>query len=163
MIKLYVILIPAYLCSTTNGFDSNTFGGLSALPSFVNFFNLSQGNTQGLLAMLYIIGNIAGAIFAGQIADRWGRRIGMACGAVLCIIGAILQVVAKDVNTLIPGRILLGAGALVGGTAAPAYVVEFSHPAYRGIMTGLYQTLFFCMFGDKLPRKPTDMTQPVRS
>ena len=146
MIHLYLILIPAYLCSTTNGFDSNTFGGLSALPAFVKYFDLEKGNTQGLLAMLYIIGNIAGALFAGQIADKFGRRVGMATGAVLCIIGAILQVVAKNVNTLIPGRILLGMGALVGGTAAPAYVVEYSHPAYRGIMTGLYQTLFFCKY-----------------
>lgn len=67
----------------------------------------------------------------------------MALGAVLCIIGAILQGAATNVNTLIPGRIILGMGALCGGTAAPSYVVEYSHPAYRGVMGGMYQTLFF--------------------
>ncbi|GFZ50245.1 hypothetical protein JCM24511_08001 [Saitozyma sp. JCM 24511] len=143
MISLYLILIPAYLCSTTNGFDSNTFGGLSALPSFEAYFDLAMGNTQGLLAMLYIVGNIIGALFAGQVADTFGRRYGMALGAILCIIGAILQGSAQSVNTLIPGRIILGMGALCGGTAAPSYVVEYSHPAYRGVMGGMYQTLFF--------------------
>lgn len=93
--------------------------------------------------MLYIIGNIIGALFAAQVADTFGRRYGMALGAILCICGAILQGAATNVDTLIPGRIILGMGALVGGTAAPSYVVEFSHPAYRGIMGGLYQTLFF--------------------
>ena len=144
MIKLYLILVPAYLCSTTNGFDSNTFGGLSALPSFVNYFSINDGNTQGLLSLMFVLGNIAGAPFAGQIADKFGRRAGMGVGAVIAIIGAIVQVVAKDVNTLIPGRLLLGMGALIGGTAGPAYVVEYAHPAYRGILTGLYQTMFFC-------------------
>lgn len=95
------------------------------------------------LRQLYIVGNIIGALFAGQVADTFGRRYGMALGAILCIIGAILQGSAQSVNTLIPGRIILGMGALCGGTAAPSYVVEYSHPAYRGVMGGMYQTLFF--------------------
>ena len=39
----------------SNGFDSNTFGGLSALPSFKAYFDLAKGNTQGLLAMVRAI------------------------------------------------------------------------------------------------------------
>jgi hypothetical protein len=96
-----------------------------------------------LITQLYILGNIIGALFAGQVADTFGRRYGMALGAILCIIGAILQGSAQGVHTLIPGRIILGMGALCGGTAAPSYVVEWSHPAYRGVMGGMYQTLFF--------------------
>jgi len=143
MVKLILILIPAYLCSTTNGFDSNTFGGASALPIFISTFDLTKGNTQGLLASMYVVGNIAGSFVAGQIADRWGRRFGMGLGSVICMVGAILQVVARSGHLLIAGRCILGLGAIIGQTAAPAYVVEFAHPAYRGILTGFYQAMFF--------------------
>ena len=143
MIKLYLILIPAYLCSTTNGFDSNTFGGASALPAFIDYFNLTQGNTQGLLASMYVVGNIAGSFVAGQIADRWGRRVGMGLGSAICVIGAVLQVAANGGDMLIVGRVILGIGAIICQTAAPAYVVEFAHPAYRAILTGFYQAMFF--------------------
>jgi hypothetical protein len=74
MIRLYCILFVAYLCSATNGvslstfpfenaiflsqFDSNTFGGASALPSFQDYFNIHGGSKQGLVAASYVIGNM---------------------------------------------------------------------------------------------------------
>jgi MFS family permease len=143
MMKLYLILIPAYLCSTTNGFDSNTFGGASALPQFIKYFNLAEGNTQGLLASMYVLGSMLAAFFSGQIADTFGRRWGMAVGSAIACVGAALQVAASGGSMLIAGRVILGVGAVIGQTAAPAYVVEFSHPAYRAVLTGLYNTMFF--------------------
>lgn len=32
-LKLYLCLAVAYMCSSTNGFDANTFGDKSSLPS----------------------------------------------------------------------------------------------------------------------------------
>jgi MFS family permease len=170
MIKLYLILTPAYLCSTTQGFDSNTFGGAAALPAFISFFNLDQGNTQGLLGSMFVVGNIAGCLVAAQIADRWGRKMSMASGSAICILGAVLQVAATNGNMLIAGRVILGFGATISrwvlrydfhisfnswvantdrrSTASPAYVVEHSHPAYRGILTGLANAMFFSASSD---------------
>lgn len=53
-----MVLFVAYLCSATNGFDSNTFGGASAMSSFQNFFSVHGGSKQGLLAASYVIGNM---------------------------------------------------------------------------------------------------------
>lgn len=58
MIRLYGIVFVAYLCSATNGFDSNTFGGASAMTSFQDFFDVDGGSKQGLLAAAYVIGNM---------------------------------------------------------------------------------------------------------
>jgi len=40
------------------------------------------------------------------------------------------------------GRFLLGLGVGVIGAAGPCYVVEISHPAHRGIITGLYNVFW---------------------
>lgn len=143
MIRLYLIVFVAYLCSATNGFDSNTFGGASAMTSFQTYFSVHGGSKQGLLAASYVIGNMVGSLGAGQISDKWGRRYGMGIGSFICLVGAIFQAAAQSVDYLIAGRVVLGLGAVIAQTAGPAYVVEMSHPAYRGVMTGAYQANFF--------------------
>ena len=141
-LKLYAVIFVGYLCSATNGFDANTFGGLSAIPSFVDFFGINTNN-QGLIAALYVIGNVAGSFFAGPCADRYGRRVGMAIGSFICIIGAILQAAGQSLAALEAGRFVLGMGAVLVQTAGPSYVVEMAYPKYRGQLTGGFQACFF--------------------
>jgi len=124
-------------------FDSNTFGGASALTSFQDYFSVHPGSKQGLIAASYVIGNMVGSLGAGQIPDKWGRKYGMGIGSFICLIGAIVQTAAKDANYLIGGRTALGLGPLIAQTAGPAYVVELAHPTYRTVLTGLYQANFF--------------------
>ncbi|KAI0651511.1 general substrate transporter [Trametes meyenii] len=141
-LRLYGCLFVAYLCSATNGFDANTFGGLSAIDPFVSYFGITPAN-QGLVAALYVIGNVAGCLVAGPCADRYGRRFGMASGSAVCVVGAALQATARDLRALMGGRFVLGLGAVLVQTAGPAYVVEMAYPAYRGVLVGAYQTCFF--------------------
>jgi MFS family permease len=77
---------------------------------------------------MYVVGSILAAFFSGQIADKLGRKWAMAIGSAIVCVGAVLQVVASGGRMLIAGRVILGVGAVIGTTAAPAYVVEFSHP-----------------------------------
>lgn len=65
------------------------------MPSFVDFFGINADN-QGLIAALYVIGNVAGSFIAGPCSDRYGRRIGMATGSLICLVGAILQYVSES-------------------------------------------------------------------
>ncbi|OZJ02363.1 hypothetical protein BZG36_04479 [Bifiguratus adelaidae] len=141
-LKLYACIFVGYLCSATNGFDANTFGGLSAIPSFINYFGINADN-QGLVATLYVIGNIAGSFFAGPAADRYGRKAGMALGSVICLVGAFLQTAAQNLNALMAGRFILGMGAVLVQTSGPSYVVEMAYPKYRGQLTGGFQACFF--------------------
>ncbi|KAJ9616676.1 hypothetical protein H2200_000395 [Cladophialophora chaetospira] len=141
-LKLYAIIFVAYLCSATNGFDANTFGGLSAMPPFISFFGINSSN-QGLIAALYVIGNVAGSFFAGPCTDHYGRRFGMAFGSAICVIGTIMQTAAQNLATLEGGRFILGMGAVIVQTAGPSYVVEMAYPKYRGQLTGGFQSCFF--------------------
>ncbi|KEF59366.1 uncharacterized protein A1O9_04210 [Exophiala aquamarina CBS 119918] len=141
-LRLYGCIFVAYLCCATNGFDANTFGGLSAMPGFVDYFGINKNN-QGLVAALYVIGNVAGAFVAGPCSDKYGRRAGMAIGSIICIIGAVAQTAAQNISALEGGRFVLGIGAVIVQTAGPSYVVEMAYPKYRGQLTGGYQACFF--------------------
>lgn len=92
---------------------------------------------------MYVIGNLAGSLFAGPCADAYGRRAGMALGSVICIFGTILQTAGTNLKYLMAGRVFLGVGAVLVQTAGPTYVVEMSYPKYRAQLTGGYQACFF--------------------
>lgn len=92
---------------------------------------------------MYVIGNIAGSLFSGPCADTYGRRVGMALGSAICVIGALLQTVGNNLAMLMAGRFILGMGAVLVQTAGPSYVVEMSYPKYRAQLTGGYQVCFF--------------------
>ncbi|KZT59141.1 general substrate transporter [Calocera cornea HHB12733] len=142
MFKLYAVLFVCYLCATTNGFDANTFGGLLATPTFTSYFGLNSNN-EGLVTAMYVIGNCVGSVFAAECADRWGRKFGMTLGSAICIVAVIIQVSSNSRGALMAGRFILGVGAVIVQTSGPAYAAEMSHPAYRGVLTGLYETCFF--------------------
>ncbi|KAI0793791.1 general substrate transporter [Fomes fomentarius] len=141
-LRLYGCLFVAYLCAATNGYDGNTFGGLSAIHTFTSYFGITTDNL-GIVVALYLVGSLTGCFFAGPCADRYGRRVGMITGSIICIVGAIVQTTARTVSTLMGGRFILGLGATLVQTAGPAYVVEMAYPKYRGVLTGAYQTCFF--------------------
>jgi MFS family permease len=118
-------------------------GGLSAEPNFANYFNLTPAN-NGAVVALYVVGQLSGCLLAGPLADMYGRRFGMGLGALICIIGAIVQASSRSRPDLMAGRYVLGLGSVICNAAGPAYVVEMAFPKYRGFSTGLYQAMFFC-------------------
>ena len=62
----------------------------------------------------------------------------MAIGSGIIIFGTIIQVTAMVIGQFMAGRFLVGFGVSIITTAAPAYVVEMAHPAWRGAFTGFY-------------------------
>lgn len=99
---------------------------------------------------MYAIGNIAGSFFCGPLSDLWGRRWGMFHGSVILVIGACIQGFAhtgsaeeKSRDMFMLGRFIVGFGIATNATAGPCYVAEMAHPAWRGIVTGMYNTWFF--------------------
>jgi MFS family permease len=118
-------------------------GGLSAEPNFAKYFNLTPAN-NGAVVVLYVVGQLTACLFAGQLSDFFGRRFGMALGALICVIGAVVQAASQSRPDLMGGRYILGLGSVICNASGPAYVVEMAYPKYRGFQTGLYQAMFFC-------------------
>ncbi|KAJ3548423.1 hypothetical protein NM208_g1025 [Fusarium decemcellulare] len=129
----------AFCCSTANGYDGSLFGTLLSNKAFKKFFEVSN---------------------AGIETDRLRRRhplrrsrhrhpgagrMGMTIGSSIIIIGVIIQlctILNNSVDQFMAGRFFLGFGVSIAAAAGPVYVVEVSHPAHRGVITGLYNVMW---------------------
>jgi MFS family permease len=115
--------------------------------------------SDGFLAAIYIIGkpqrmvlqyqkltiegNVIGSFIAGPLADSFGRKRGMFLANLVVILGSVIQAAAFKRRDMIVGRVILGIGSVLLGPSAQSYTVEISHPAYRGVMMGLYNGCYF--------------------
>jgi MFS family permease len=143
MRKLYWIMGIGYLVSTLNGFDSSLMGAINAMTPYQESFGLDgAGSTTGIVFIIYNLGQIVSFPFCPLIADGWGRRWCMFIGCVIVLVGTAIQTTANTLGQFIGGRFVLGFGASIASAAAPAYTVELAHPAYRGLMAGMYNNLW---------------------
>ncbi|KUJ19850.1 MFS sugar transporter-like protein [Mollisia scopiformis] len=145
-LQLYMISVIGFCCSTSNGFDSSLFGSLLANKSFLNFFAVgSVGLKAGIVSSMNQIGAVVSLPFVGPAIDTFGRKAGMFIGGSVIILGVIIQgtcIHTHSVGQFMAGRFFMGMGINLISAAGPVYVVEVSHPAYRGIVTALYNVFW---------------------
>lgn len=144
MIQLYIICGFMFLGSTMNGFDGSLMGNMLALPSFQQQFGASIVGVQtAFISSMYNIGSVCALPFIGPLTDTWGRLIGIGIGCGFIIMGTILQGTSTSLSQYLAGRFFLGFGGCVANVACPSFVVEFAHPVYRGVITGLYNCCYY--------------------
>ncbi|PWW80128.1 hypothetical protein C7212DRAFT_361116 [Tuber magnatum] len=147
MLKLYCYLFVAFLNSIINGYDGSIMGGINAMSTYQRYFNMkTTGSSTGIVFAIYSIGHFFGCFICGPLTDSWGRRWGMFSGALTVIIGTCVQALSTTHAWFMGGRFILGLGAAILTTAGPVYVAEMAHPAWRGTLTGLYNS-FYCVGG----------------
>ncbi|KAL3425382.1 hypothetical protein PVAG01_02173 [Phlyctema vagabunda] len=141
---LYGACMVGFMCSTMNGFDGSLYNNLQENKQWRAYFKIQNtGISNGVVSAMYQIGGVVALPFVGPAIDTWGRRMGMCIGGVLVIIGTVAQALGNNVSGFMGGRFVVGFGVSIASAAGPMYVVEVSHPAYRGIMTGFYNTWWF--------------------
>ncbi|KAI4213205.1 MAG: hypothetical protein LQ351_004151 [Letrouitia transgressa] len=135
------------LCSIMNGYEASLFNSLLQTPEFKDYFNIKNSGTwTGVVAAMYEIGSFTAFPFIGPALDTFGRRFGLLVGILILFIGTVVQGTTPEtakIGQYMGGRFLLGFGIAIAASAGPTYIVEISHPAYRGMITALYNT--FCM------------------
>lgn len=142
---LYAICLVGFFCSTMNGYDGSLYNSISANDTFLDYFGGSnKGIWAGIVSSMYQIGGVSALPFVGPANDALGRRFGMGTGSVLVIIGTIVSAVVEggNVGQFMGGRFLLGFGVSIASAAGPIYVTEVAHPAYRGVLTAFFNTLW---------------------
>lgn len=126
------------------GYDGSLINNLLQNPWFQEAFGTeTTGIWAGIVSSMYQIGGVVALPFVGPAIDTWGRRIGMLIGATIIIVGTIIQGTSHEASQFMGGRFLLGFGVSIAAAAGPMYVVEINHPAYRGVVGALYNTLWF--------------------
>ncbi|KAH7161781.1 general substrate transporter [Dactylonectria macrodidyma] len=148
------MLIPL-LSIFSQGFDGSMMNGLQSVSNWQAYFGTPTGATLGIFNAAYPLGGIVGVFLISPVADRWGRRAGLAVGAAICCLGAGLQGGSTTIAMFIVSRIFIGAGSVVvAGVGAP-YITEIAHPAQRSTATALFLTFYslgsiaagWCTFG----------------
>jgi MFS family permease len=117
--------------------------GLQALESWQTTFNHPRGGTLGLFNAIQNIGGIVGLPFAPFVSDHFGRRAGMILGAILMIVGTILQTSAQNMAMFIVARALIGCGCSFSAVSSPVLVTELAFPTHRAPLTSLYNSSWY--------------------
>ncbi|QKW24859.1 sugar porter family MFS transporter [Streptomyces seoulensis] len=111
------------------GYDTGVVSG--ALLFITRDFGLTAAQ-QGSIVSVLLIGAMAGALAAGRVADRLGRRRTLALEGVVFVIGTLIAISAGGYGMLLAGRVVLGLA--VGGASAtvPVYLSEIAPAEIRG-------------------------------
>ncbi|MFJ3054445.1 multidrug effflux MFS transporter [Herbaspirillum sp. NPDC087042] len=94
---------------------------LPAMPTMGIALGAAHGSMEWTISG-YLIGFSLGQLLWGPLGDRYGRRLPIAAGLVLFIIGSAGCALSPDVKTLIAWRILQAAGACASVVLARAMV-----------------------------------------
>ncbi|XP_032833028.1 solute carrier family 2, facilitated glucose transporter member 5-like isoform X2 [Petromyzon marinus] len=104
-----------------------------------------------IIASVFAVGGLAGAILAGPMAQQLGRKCGLLANNAFAILASVLMGVS-DVSSsfelLIIGRFLIGVNCGVGLSLQPMYLSECAPQHQRGALamsTSIFLTLgIFC-------------------
>lgn len=116
--------------------------GLQAVESWRSYFGEPKGATLGLFNAAYPIGGLVAIPFISFACDGFGRRAGLALGAIICCIGAALQSGAQNLEMFVIARGVLGCGTVFLGASGAPLITEIAHPAHRATATAMFNTTY---------------------
>jgi MFS transporter, SP family, galactose:H+ symporter len=133
---MMMVAVVIMLAGLLFGYDQGVIAG--ALHGIQQDFDISTTVTE-IITSWVTLGALFGALVAGELADRWGRRITILFAAGLFTVGAMIEAFAPGPDVLIVGRLVVGFGVGVASVAAPLYGAEMAPARLRGRFVSMYQ------------------------
>lgn len=118
------------------GFDSGVING--TVDGLQLAFDSDSAGT-GFSVSSMLLGCAFGALFAGRMADRFGRRALLIAASIFFIVSAWGSGVAGSTAEFVVYRILGGLAVGAASVMAPAYISEVAPARYRGMLTSIQQ------------------------
>jgi SP family galactose:H+ symporter-like MFS transporter len=118
------------------GYDLSNIAG--ALLFITDQFHLTIGQ-QELVMTAVAVGEIAGALAGGVLANAIGRKRSMVLVAAGYTVFAVLAAMSVSVPMLLAARLLLGVTIGVSVVVVPVFIAESAHAAWRGSLLVAYQ------------------------
>jgi MFS transporter, SP family, galactose:H+ symporter len=136
--RSYVLLVAsvAALGGLLFGYDTGVISG--AILFITKDFGLAT-RLQAFTISVVLVGCMAGAVVAGGVADRIGRRATLLAAGLIFLAGAIVSAFAPNETTLLAGRLVVGIGIGFSSVVAPLYISEVAPATVRGSLVSLYQ------------------------
>lgn len=92
-----------------------------------------------MIVSAVLAGSFLGAIAAGTLCDRIGRRRSNIMGGLLFGLGCLGCAFADGLTSIVFFRVVMGIGVGFSSVAGPLYIAEIAAPWSRGGMVSLYQ------------------------
>jgi MFS transporter, SP family, galactose:H+ symporter len=139
-----------FLAGLLFGYDQGVISG--ALPLVKHDLDLSTLESE-IVTSWVTLGALAGALIAGTLADKIGRKRVAIMAGFLFSAGAVIEAVSHSAGVLTFGRVVTGLGVGFASTVAPLYAAEMAPKRLRGRFVSTYQLaitvgIFFAYLAD---------------
>ena len=118
------------------GYDTGVIA--SALLFITPDFGLTSFES-GLVVGAVPIGAVFGALGAGRLSDRYGRRLMILLSSVIFAGGALVSAAAGGTELLVIARLVVGVAIGLASATAPVYISEVAPPDIRGRLVTFFQ------------------------
>ncbi|KAK9464769.1 general substrate transporter [Lipomyces arxii] len=135
----YIVAVAATIGGMLFGFDVSSVSAFVDNPVYREFFNYPDDVIQGLITSAMAAGSFAGSLFSGRVSDAFGRKYAIQIGAIIWIVGSIVQATVRNTTQLVVGRFISGIAIGICSSQVPVYVAELSPKRIRGRLVGAFQ------------------------
>lgn len=134
---VWLISIVAAMGGLLFGWDWVVIGG--AKPFFQRYFELTSEAQIGWANSCALIGCLVGALVAGALSDKFGRKRLLIVAAFLFAVTSIGNALAHNFTIFISWRILGGVAIGLASNLSPMYIAEVAPAQIRGKLVSINQ------------------------
>lgn len=135
---IYFICLVSAMGGLLFGYDWVVIGGAKIF--YEQFFGIANDpNMQGWAMSIALIGCLLGALTAGVLADRYGRKPLLVFAALIFLVSAYGTGAYDDFNLFLIARFIGGIAIGIASGLSPVYIAEISPASIRGRLVSLNQ------------------------
>lgn len=133
---LALVALATALAGLLFGFDTAVIAG--TVDRVAAQYSLSALDL-GIFTSSALAGCIGGALVAGWMGDRFGRKPSLVWAGVFFLVSAFFSMLPPNYPGLLVARVIGGVGVGIASVLAPTYLSELAPPRIRGRLVAGYQ------------------------
>jgi sugar porter (SP) family MFS transporter len=134
---VWLISVVAAMGGLLFGWDWVVIGG--AKPFFQRYFELTSEAQIGWANSCALIGCLIGALVAGGLSDKFGRKKLLIAAALIFAVTSLGNALATNFNIFIAWRIFGGVAIGLASSLSPMYIAEIAPAQIRGRLVAINQ------------------------
>jgi sugar porter (SP) family MFS transporter len=134
---IWTISLVAALGGLLFGYDWVVIGG--AKPFFERYFHLTDAAQSGWANSCALVGCLAGALLAGALSDKFGRKRLLIFSALLFAVTSLGNALASSFVVFVAWRMMGGVAIGMASNLSPMYIAEVAPAQWRGRLVSINQ------------------------
>ena len=134
---IWLICVAAAMGGLLFGYDWVVIGG--AKPFFERYFHLTNAAQKGWANSCALIGCLVGALIAGAMSDKFGRKRLLIFSAALFVVTSLGNALAPSFGVFVMWRMLGGVAIGLASNLSPMYIAEIAPTEARGRLVAINQ------------------------